>query len=169
MMFLRFLRMHHPVIKKVKYDAHTGEVVSCLFCRIHSREEPARIAFENEHAVVFHTIAPASRVHLLVTPRKHVKNLKYLQGEEGAELVQSLMEVGKEALGSLGEDAALAQFCFHVPPYNSVDHLHMHVIADAGNMHWLASLKYNVNLWFCHSAEHVMQRLLKGSSYRSSK
>jgi diadenosine tetraphosphate (Ap4A) HIT family hydrolase len=114
------------IIKKgVTYDAVTGAVKSCLFCRIATREEPGTIVFEDAQFVVFKTIAPASSQHLLVTPRKHIRNLKSLHGPKDAALIREMIEVGRTALGG---DAKGAHFSFHVPPYNSIDHLHLHAI-----------------------------------------
>lgn len=114
------------IIKKgVTYDAVTGAVKSCLFCRIARREEPGTIVFEDSQFVVFKTIAPASSEHLLVTPRKHIRNLKSLSGPKDAALIREMIEVGRAALGV---NAKGAHFSFHVPPYNSIDHLHLHAI-----------------------------------------
>eukprot|EP00981_Chlorochromonas_danica_P007064 scaffold1537_cov162-Ochromonas_danica.AAC.22 len=128
--------MKKKIIKGVTYDSQTGEVITCLFCRIHQREEPGRIAFEDDDTVVFYTIDPASRCHLLVTPRQHVKNVTSLEGLEGISLVEKLVKTGKDTLEQLGEDVNNAKFCFHIPPFNSIDHLHLHAIGDVNHMTW---------------------------------
>ena len=114
------------IIKKgVTYDSISGAVKSCIFCRIASKEEPATIVFEDSRFVVFKTIAPASRLHLLVTPKAHIKNIDSLSGPSGAALVREMITIGKLALA---EDSEGAHFSFHVPPWNSIDHLHLHAI-----------------------------------------
>eukprot|EP01039_Chlorochromonas_danica_P008071 gene8072-8901_t len=160
--------MKKKIIKGVTYDSQTGEVITCLFCRIHQREEPGRIAFEDDDTVVFYTIDPASRCHLLVTPRQHVKNVTSLEGLEGISLVEKLVKTGKDTLEQLGEDVNNAKFCFHIPPFNSIDHLHLHAIGDVNHMTWTGMAKYNTNTWFCHSAEDIIETLRKQGNVSSS-
>ena len=88
-------------------------------------------------------VSPAD--HLLVCPKTHIKNVKSLRGEEDALLVQRMKDIGSKALIKLGtiDDTLSAEgervssrrdiapiysikHCFHVPPYNSIDHLHLH-------------------------------------------
>lgn len=111
--------------KGVTYCSSTNKIKTCLFCRILNKQESANIVYEDMKYVVFETINPATSKHLLVSPREHIQNLKFLRGSEDAGLVREMMEVGKIALGG---DGGGAQFCFHVPPFNSIDHLHMHAI-----------------------------------------
>jgi diadenosine tetraphosphate (Ap4A) HIT family hydrolase len=113
--------------KGVEYN-EKGLVVRCVFCRIHTGEEPGRIAYHDESMVVFHTKRPATHLHLLVTPREHITNINSLHGVEGATLV----EAGKKALGPDFADSA--RYCFHIPPRNSIDHLHLHAIAAPNTM-----------------------------------
>ncbi|RYH12724.1 HIT domain-containing protein [archaeon] len=153
-LFNRFFRKSMQS-KGVTYNLK-GDVVSCLFCRIQKREEPGNIAYEDDKFVVFHTIAPASKIHFLVTPREHIRNLRSLQGEEGALVVEDLVRIGRIALGEHGDGAL---YCFHVPPFNSIDHLHLHAIAQPERMTFLGRGKYTIGTWYCHSAEQVIQRL----------
>jgi diadenosine tetraphosphate (Ap4A) HIT family hydrolase len=53
------------------------------------------------------------------------------------------------------------KYCFHVPPYNSVDHIHMHIIAGP-SISWQKSLIYNDRYTFwCHSYETVLGNFMK--------
>jgi histidine triad (HIT) family protein len=49
--------------------------MSCLFCKIISREIPATIVSEDEHCLAFRDINPVSPVHVLVVPKVHVASL----------------------------------------------------------------------------------------------
>ena len=116
------------IVKKgVVYDATTGAVKSCLFCKIATRDEPGTIVFEDSKFVVFKTINPASSKHLLVTPKKHIQNLESLKGPVDAALVREMIKIGAVALGDQAEGA---HYSFHVPPFNSIDHLHLHAIGN---------------------------------------
>jgi len=152
--------------KGVTYLTSTGEVVDCLFCRIQKREEPATIVHEDDQFVVFKTIKPASHLHLLVTPREHIKNVHSLKGRQGIDLVNKLVEVGKVALGEHANDA---QFCFHVPPLTSIDHIHLHAIADPSTMNFFGRKKYLQGTFYCHSADMVIKRLEKEAKKEEEK
>lgn len=146
--------------KGVTYD-EKGEVVSCTFCRIHSGEEPGRIEYNDSRYVVFRTIAPATKLHLLVTPRKHIRNMNSLSGIAGAKLLYNMKQIGMIAVTNLTGDenlAIAAKFCFHMPPYNSIDHLHLHVIVDPRSMNMFNRIKYPSNdLGFCRKVDSLIQ------------
>ena len=100
--------------KAVTYDSN-GNPISCLFCRIHHREEPGNIVYEDCDFVVFKTISPASPLHLLVTPREHISNAAALSGPKDAELVERMVEIGRICVGDAF--AKSTNFCFHIPPW----------------------------------------------------
>lgn len=143
--------------KGVEYDAK-GMVIKCIFCRIHTGEEPGRIAYEDERVVVFYTKSPATHLHLLVTPREHITNINSLHGEEGATLVEAMIEAGKKALGE--QYAATARYCFHIPPRNSIDHLHLHAIASPNTMGYFQRRKFPAkDSTNCRSASGLITEL----------
>jgi histidine triad (HIT) family protein len=49
--------------------------MSCLFCKIISKEIPAKIVYEDEHALAFEDLNPQAPVHILVIPKKHIFKL----------------------------------------------------------------------------------------------
>lgn len=153
-------RMAHKS-KGVKYDDN-GNVIDCLFCKIHKREEPGTILYEDNEFVVFKTKDPMTEKHVLVTPRTHIKNIDALQGPKDAEMVQRMVSVGNKALGDLSSGSF---HCFHVPPLNSIDHLHLHCIAKPETMSFFGSLKYNS--YFARTAECAI-RMLNSQADRQS-
>ena len=54
----------------------------CLFCRIVSKEIPAKLVLENEHVVAFRDINPQAPLHVLVIPRQHVASLNEAKDPE---------------------------------------------------------------------------------------
>jgi histidine triad (HIT) family protein len=52
--------------------------MSCLFCRIISREIPATIVAEDEHCLAFRDITPQAPTHVLVIPKEHVSSLNQM-------------------------------------------------------------------------------------------
>jgi diadenosine tetraphosphate (Ap4A) HIT family hydrolase len=142
--------------KGVSYDERTGDIQSCLFCKIISRREPGSIVYESPDIVAFKTMSPTTEKHLLVVPRRHIRNVKSLSGPQDAELVKQLMRVEMQCLGN---DAANARYYFNTPPWNSVDHLHLHAIGKPETMNLLGRLFYSRESFWCKSAQSIIERL----------
>ena len=155
------------VQKGVSYDAD-GLVCGCIFCDIVNNSEPAVVVEDSDEFIVFRTIAPATKDHLLVCPKEHINNVYSLCGEEHARLVKRLRSAGSRCLQLLGHTEDAQRHCFHVPPYNSIDHLHLHSIGTPSSMTWLGHLKYYDQSFYCHSADRVIMRLLSGVPNPSS-
>lgn len=47
---------------------------NCIFCKILEKEIPAKFIAENEFAISFMDINPASEGHVIVIPKKHFEN-----------------------------------------------------------------------------------------------
>ena len=152
--------------KGVDYDEN-GQINTCLFCRIMKRQEPGTIVYEDKDFVAFKTLQPSTSTHVLVCPREHIKNYRSLSGPSGARLVRSLVNVGKEILGPNGNSLADAQYSFHIPPWNSIDHLHLHVIGQRKEMGWKAGLKYWEGTSYCKSAHTAIRELDNDTSAES--
>lgn len=109
----------------------------CIFCKIAAKEVEANIVYEDDDFIAFHDIKPDSEVHIQLIPRKHIDNIDSLTGED-IDFVESLQQTGKKIIEEhVGlnnpKKLATSRFVFHVPPYNSVEHLHMHCMAGRGS------------------------------------
>ena len=107
------------------YDSQIEEagVPGCLFCGFVRRMDEK--VFEDEHVIAFHDISPYASTHLLVIPKRHIKNLLALKNED-LYLLEHMKSVGlalSERFGNEGSD-----LIFHKPAFNSILHLHLHVM-----------------------------------------
>lgn len=66
-----------------------------IFGKIIAGELPADKVFENERILVFKDIHPAAPVHLLIVPKKEIKDLQSLQPED-LPLVAEMITVAQE-------------------------------------------------------------------------
>lgn len=66
-----------------------------IFGKIIAGELPADKVFENERILVFKDIHPAAPVHLLIVPKKEIKDLQSLQPED-LPLVSEMIAVAQE-------------------------------------------------------------------------
>ncbi|CAG9864569.1 unnamed protein product [Phyllotreta striolata] len=132
---------------------------SCIFCKIISGSAPATKLFENEEFVAFKDIKPAANFHCLVIPKQHILNIKSLSTHEDKLLVERMMQVGKRILEENNGNLNDLRLGFHCPPFNSVGHLHMHVISPASEMSLYNKLIFQPNTYWFQSAEDTLNQL----------
>ncbi len=131
--------MSNVLRKGVTYSS-SGEVVDCVFCRITSKhpDTPATVVKENSKYVSFVPLRRATDFHLLISPKKHISTIQNLSSKLDAAMLREMIDFANYSLASidpsydyLAESASAdVLYCFHVPPYNSIDHLHLHAIGN---------------------------------------
>lgn len=105
-------------------------MTDCIFCKIANREINSDILFENEFVVAFKDANPATKVHILIVPKKHIKNFYELANNKEKAVI---MEAVTEAAAKIAEEFNTADG-FRLITNNgqdagqSVFHLHFHLI-----------------------------------------
>ncbi|KAL4115809.1 hypothetical protein KRP22_003553 [Phytophthora ramorum] len=178
--------------KGVTYG-HDGALVSCRFCEIlQSGDEP--FLYEDEDVVVFRPLAPVVVSHILVVPRRHIRNVNKLTPDDAA-LLRRMREVAASVLREMPRPSVVLappkverphdvaedctddddsesdfKFAFHSPPFNSIDHVHMHAFRTRdGRFGCVGSIKYRTETWWCRSFDEVITRLgLRNRKQRES-
>ena len=144
-------------------DYSTNETV---FGKILRGESPATVWHETTDLLVFQDIHPRAPTHGLVIPKRFIESVFDLTLAD----VPLLEEMQSVALATIterhGSDVLSSDdynLCFHVPPFNSVDHLHLHVLAPQSNMRWYYRwIKYNTAMRWSVSIDTVLERLRQG-------
>ncbi|OMJ65923.1 hypothetical protein SteCoe_37418 [Stentor coeruleus] len=138
------------------YD-HPGTIASipelCIFCKIITEKEG--LIYEDEDVYVLNDKFPVSQVHLLVIPKRHIKNSYHLRNTD-KDLVQKMIEVGSK----IARDMNLENYRlgFHRALVISVPHLHMHVISLPFTSIIKQKLLFN---WFLFTdAQNILNSLL---------
>ena len=110
----------------------------CLFCRIASGEIPSDKVYEDESVLAFRDINPQAPVHVLVIPKKHIRDVGDAGPEDG-ELIAHMFEVVGVLAGRLGIAEDGYRVVSNVGRYGqqSVPHLHLHVMGGR-QMTWPA-------------------------------
>lgn len=73
--------------------------MSTVFSKIIQHEIPADIVFENERIIAFKDIHPHAPVHLLIVPKKEIKDLQSVERKDWpliGEVVQIAQQLAKE-------------------------------------------------------------------------
>ncbi|XP_063054789.1 histidine triad nucleotide-binding protein 3 [Engraulis encrasicolus] len=131
----------------------------CIFCKIVNKEMGTELLHSDEEISCFRDIKPGAPHHYLVVPSKHVGNCKSL-GKDHIPLVERMVEMGKEILQKNNiTDLEDVRFGFHWPPFCSVSHLHLHVLAPVSQMGFISRQFYRLNSYWFITAEQLIQRL----------
>jgi len=134
MMVLKLVKkttVYHQPPKGVSYDDN-----ETVFGQILRGESPARILDETEHAISFLDIHPKAPLHGLVIPKKLIGSVFDLTSDD-LPLLYEMKAIAESVLRHYDLDAFRKgnyRLCFHIPPYNSVDHLHLHILAPLSEM-----------------------------------
>jgi diadenosine tetraphosphate (Ap4A) HIT family hydrolase len=120
-------------------------------------ELPAVVYAETNELLAFADIKPRAKLHALIIPKRLVTSVLDLTPSD-LPLLYSLHDLGHSLLDQFGILPNRARMVFHVPPYNSVSHLHLHVLSNEG-LTWTGRFKYWTETRWCTSWESVVQRL----------
>lgn len=133
-----------------------------VFGKILRGEIPMRYRDESPDLLAFRDITPRAPTHNLVIPKRFIESIFDLTHED----LPLLYESKEMAIRLLKREQPKAlergdyRLVFHVPPFNSVDHLHLHVLAPASNLSvFHRTVKYHSNTRWCVSLDRVIARL----------
>ena len=100
---------------------------SCLFCRIVDGEIPARIVYQDDHALAFLDISPWHRGHTLVIPRRHVADA-LADPVALVEIAPAVVATGTLLLSRLGAEGMNVLSNVRAVAGQEVFHLHVHLV-----------------------------------------
>jgi histidine triad (HIT) family protein len=100
----------------------------CLFCKIVAGELPSQRVDQDERTVAFMDISPATRGHALVVPRNHATDLLEADPDDLAAVAVAAQRLAKRSVERLGADGVNLINSCGAAAWQTVFHLHMHVI-----------------------------------------
>jgi histidine triad (HIT) family protein len=100
----------------------------CIFCKIVAREIPALIIEEDVDVLAFMDIAPATRGHALVIPKKHASDLWEIEPDQLAAVAKAAQRVGLRMRDRLAPDGLNLVNSNGPAAWQTVFHFHVHVI-----------------------------------------
>lgn len=104
---------------------------SCLFCRIVNGEVPSDQVLSTGETVAFRDVAPAAPVHVLVVPRRHIRDAAAVgAGSDDGPLLAEMLVAARRVAEQEGIAETGYRLVFNVgaDALNSVTHLHLHVL-----------------------------------------
>ncbi|KAJ4489767.1 scavenger mRNA decapping enzyme C-term binding-domain-containing protein [Lentinula lateritia] len=115
------LPLHLSLHEDSKYDQ------SRAFCNV-STENGFEVMWEDENLVTFRVRDPACEHHFQVIPKEHIPSVRQLR-KSNVETLKAMVNVGHQLLEQLAVENTMRKMGFHIPPFNSMGHLHLHVQA----------------------------------------
>ena len=103
-------------------------MADCLFCGIAAGAIPSTPVAENAHALAFMDIFPAAEGHVLVIPREHHDDALDASEDALAACMALAARVGRAQEAALGATGATFLSCARPDGWQTVFHLHVHVI-----------------------------------------
>ncbi|XP_004305845.1 PREDICTED: histidine triad nucleotide-binding protein 3-like [Fragaria vesca subsp. vesca] len=108
----------------------------CIFCQITRKTTSTTLLHTDDKVVDFQDIKPVALRHYLVIPVDHFPTVNDLQRRpEDYTLVSHMFKVGKTLI-QRASYCSFGRFGFHQPPFNSVNHLHLHCFALPYTPRW---------------------------------
>ena len=74
---------------------------NCVFCKIINKEISSDIVYEDDEIIAFKDINPATPIHILVVPKKHIETLLDVKKED-SELIAHIYQVINKVASNLG-------------------------------------------------------------------
>lgn len=160
------------VYKYGSEDSSISGPQNCFFCdfahhRPSSRGPNPNLEVETEEYVIFKDKYPAAQHHYLAIPKEHLESfsvlnrshlglgkwISHVSSTYTNELILvstvKRMELGMvELLKSKNVDPSEAIIGFHIPPFISVKHLHLHGIYPPSDMNFFNKINFLSSFWF---------------------
>lgn len=100
----------------------------CIFCGIVAGEIPAQIVAQDAQTLAFMDIAPATRGHVLVIPKRHAVDLWEIEESDLQAVAATARRVALRIRDQLGADGVNLINSCRPAAWQTVFHFHVHVI-----------------------------------------
>ncbi|WWC68395.1 uncharacterized protein I206_102321 [Kwoniella pini CBS 10737] len=110
----------------------------CIFCNV-SKGVGFNVIYEDEELIAFHDRTPRAKIHLLIIPRHHIASSVRELRKQHIPLLNSMINLAI----TLIPNSSIPKMGFHIPPFSSVPHLHLHVFS--GKHTFIGKFKYPIS------------------------
>lgn len=107
---------------------YSDAMSDCIFCKIVEGSIPSYKVFEDDHCYAFLDIFPANRGHTLVIPKEHVRDMHEADAQMYGRVASAAKVVADLLSAQLGSDGTSIFQMNREAGWQTVFHLHMHVI-----------------------------------------
>ena len=107
---------------------YSDAMSDCIFCKIVEGSIPSYKVYEDDHCYAFLDIFPANRGHTLVIPKEHVRDMHEANAQTYGRVASAAKVVADLLSAQLGSDGTSVFQMNREAGWQTVFHLHMHVI-----------------------------------------
>lgn len=101
--------------------------MSCIFCKIVTREIPANILIDSNEIIAFPDINPQAPTHILIVPKLHVENAAEL-ADSSPTVLSELFKVARKLAEDFDLTGYRTVFNTGAEAGQSVFHAHLHLL-----------------------------------------
>ena len=166
-------QFHTPPINSETgtYDPNYYNDNPTIFGKILTGKLPSSSLAESNTLYAFQDINPAAPLHGLVIPKQRIPSVLRLTPND-LPMLYEMKEMGESlvdtytTVSSTSNNNTEYRLVFHIPPFYSVDHLHLHVLAPVKDVGWFyRQWKYpSTEVRWCTHIDNVIRRLEQGKS-----
>ena len=100
--------------------------MDCIFCKIVSKQIPAKILHETSDSICFLDVFPLAKGHVLVIPKKHHQKIQDMSNEENIDLFSLVREITSKV--DLITGATLIAVHNGADAGQEIPHVHVHLV-----------------------------------------
>jgi len=104
-------------------------MADCIFCKIANKEIPKEFTLETGQVVVFPDIHPVAPVHLLIVPKKHIKEFGKL-GKADQKIWEEMVMVLHKLIKKYGLINKGYRIVTNGGGAQAIDHFHIHLMGE---------------------------------------
>jgi histidine triad (HIT) family protein len=108
----------------------TMSETNCIFCKIVSREITTEFVAETANTLAFWDIAPLAKVHLLIIPKQHHRDVAEL-AENAPAILSEVLKTATDLAAKYTSGSFKLQFNTGAEAGQTVFHAHAHIISDS--------------------------------------
>jgi diadenosine tetraphosphate (Ap4A) HIT family hydrolase len=109
--------------------------------------------------VVINDIKPATKHHYLVIPAEHMPDAKHVSCKD-IPCIERMAQLGKMVLRQQGAPLDDMLLGFHWPPFQAIEHLHMHCLAPVSEMGYFnKKVTFRPDSWCFVTVEWLLDHL----------
>jgi histidine triad (HIT) family protein len=101
----------------------------CIFCKIRDRVIPKEFTYEDDDIMVFPDINPVRKIHLLIIPKKHIKDLLIINDKL---LITNLFKTVQKMIKKFKLENKGYRVTINGGGAQVIDHLHIHLLGPMG-------------------------------------